>query len=69
VSKNPHPGNLRVEVTGRPDPFLLRGVIEGHLAGRPVRPGPEVAVAEAVRAEIERARETGAGRRRADPWH
>ena len=63
MRKDLRPGSLRVEVAGRPDPFLLRGAIEGHLAGRPVRPGPELAVAEAVMAEIERARETGTARR------
>ena len=62
VRKDLRPGSLRVEVAAPPNPFLLRGAIEGHLAGRPVRPGPELAVAEAVRAEIERARETGAER-------
>ena len=68
MRKDLRPGSLRVEVAARPDPFLLRGAIEAHLAGRPVRPGPELAVAEAVRAEIDRARETGSARRGAYPW-
>jgi hypothetical protein len=62
------PRTMRVEVAARPDPFLLRSAIEARLAERPLAPGPERAVADAVAAEVARARGVGAKRPGARPW-
>ncbi|MEV0319764.1 hypothetical protein ACIBKX_16695 [Streptomyces sp. NPDC050658] len=52
--------SITVQVSAAPDPFLLRPLIAARLAGRPVPPGPEALVAEAVAARV---------RREAGPWH
>jgi hypothetical protein len=53
--------SVRVEVGRAPDPFLLRPAIEARLAGRPLLPGPERTIADAVAVAVERAK-------RGEPW-
>jgi hypothetical protein len=60
----PGAGPLVVHVAAAPDPFHLRAAVADRLAGRPVLPGPEAAVADAVLAHVHAVRRRQAGQDR-----